>query len=48
MVASFHRPEDWDIKDFWMGACDKDGVSISPNKGTLSGWITAFCFWNHK
>ncbi|CAH0057145.1 unnamed protein product [Clonostachys solani] len=48
MVASFDRPDDQDIKDFWMQACHSAGASGSGGVTTLSGWLTAFCFWSEE
>jgi hypothetical protein len=45
MVASFDRPDDQGIKDFWMRACHAAGSEGSGGVESLSGWITAFCFW---
>ncbi|MCJ1326765.1 hypothetical protein MMC10_003430 [Thelotrema lepadinum] len=43
LVASFDRPEDREIVKFWNQIAHRNGGS-----GThyLSGWITAFAFWN--
>jgi hypothetical protein len=48
MIASFDRPDDQDIKDFWMRACHSAGASGSGGVTTLSGWLTAFCFWSEE
>lgn len=48
MIASFDRPEDPKIKEFWMQACHAAGYEGSGDIETLSGWITAFCFWDEK
>jgi hypothetical protein len=45
MVASFDRPEDADIRSFWTYAVHETGVATSGNILTLSGWLTAFCWW---
>jgi hypothetical protein len=47
MVQSFVRPDDPDIKDFWMRVCHEAGGEGS-GRGllSLSGWLTAFCFWD--
>ena len=49
MVASFDRPEDDDVKDFWMRAAHWAG-SEGSGRGvaSLSGWLTAFCFWDEE
>ncbi|KAH8898554.1 hypothetical protein GQ53DRAFT_635993 [Thozetella sp. PMI_491] len=47
MVRSFERPDDQDIKDFWMRVCHEAGSEGSGmGMHSLSGWITAFCFWD--
>jgi hypothetical protein len=45
MVASFDRPEDEQLKEFWMKACHSAGANESGEMVTLSGWLTAFCWW---
>ncbi|ROW04750.1 hypothetical protein VMCG_04838 [Cytospora schulzeri] len=45
MVASFDRPGDIQTKDFWMRACHTGGEQNSGGTITLSGWLTAFCWW---
>ncbi|PTB62137.1 hypothetical protein BBK36DRAFT_1185661 [Trichoderma citrinoviride] len=49
MVETFDRPDDEDVKDFWMRAVHEAGEEGS-GRGliSLSGWITAFCFWDEK
>ncbi|TFB01843.1 Uncharacterized protein CCMA1212_006320 [Trichoderma ghanense] len=49
MVETFDRPDDEDVKGFWMRAVHEAGVEGS-GRGliSLSGWITAFCFWDEK
>ncbi|KAL6861957.1 hypothetical protein J3F83DRAFT_746284 [Trichoderma novae-zelandiae] len=49
MIETFDRPNDADVKDFWMRAMHKAGQQGS-GRGliSLSGWITAFCFWDEK
>jgi hypothetical protein len=47
MVASFDSPDSLDIKDFWLRACHEAGKSFY-DISTLSGWITAFCFWDEE
>ncbi|PWW75928.1 hypothetical protein C7212DRAFT_280489 [Tuber magnatum] len=46
MIASFTQPTSPDIKNFWLRACHAAGQDGSNNMCTLSGWITAFCFFN--
>jgi hypothetical protein len=45
MVASFDRPEDEQVKEFWMKASHSAGADGSGEPRTLSGWLTAFCWW---
>ncbi|KAF6785753.1 hypothetical protein CSOJ01_15533 [Colletotrichum sojae] len=44
MVASFDRPDDEDVKDFWMRAVHY-GRRMSGEPRKLSGWLTAFSWW---
>ena len=46
MVHTFDDPESLKVKNFWMRAAFEAG-SEGSGRGvtTLSGWITAFCFW---
>lgn len=46
MVQSFETPNSRKTTEFWMRACYKAGSDGSGNIATLSGWITAFCFWD--
>ncbi|PWW76355.1 hypothetical protein C7212DRAFT_317629 [Tuber magnatum] len=45
MIASFAQPTSPDIKNFWLRACHSIGQGGSAGPRTLSGWITAFCFF---
>jgi len=45
MIASFTQPTSPDIKNFWLRACHAAGADGSGSVRTLSGWITAFCFF---
>jgi hypothetical protein len=45
MILSFDQPEDQGTKNFWMQACHLVGSNGPNSQGTLSGWLTAFCFW---
>jgi len=45
MIASFTQPTSPDIKNFWLRACHAAGIGGSGGVRTLSGWITAFCFF---
>lgn len=46
MIESFDRPDSQQVKDFWLRACHSAGQDGSWDYETLSGWITAFCFWS--
>ncbi|MCJ1468419.1 hypothetical protein MMC07_007047 [Pseudocyphellaria aurata] len=46
MITSFDRPDSQLTKDFWLRTCHSAGGSMSP--ATLSGWLTAFCFWDES
>ncbi|KAH8587431.1 hypothetical protein B0O99DRAFT_556691 [Bisporella sp. PMI_857] len=47
MIATFEEPEAPYVKEFWMHAAYKAGEQGS-GRGhvTVSGWLTAFCFWD--
>ncbi|KAF6823038.1 hypothetical protein CPLU01_11662 [Colletotrichum plurivorum] len=45
MVASFDKPDDEDVKDFWMRAVHY-GRKMSGEPRKLSGWLTAFSWWD--
>ncbi|KAL7942066.1 hypothetical protein V8C42DRAFT_333487 [Trichoderma barbatum] len=49
MIETFDRPDDEATKDFWMKAVHRTGMAAS-GRGldTMSGWITAFCFWDDE
>lgn len=46
MIASFDQPNSPEVKNFWLKACYSAGQDGSGGVETLSGWITAFCFWS--
>ena len=48
MIASFTQPTSPDVKSFWLRACHAAGADGSGSVRTLSGWITAFCFFSEK
>ena len=43
-VRTFDEPEGAEVKSFWSRVADKRSYGSGPNY--LSGWITAFCFWD--
>jgi hypothetical protein len=45
MISSFDSADRPEIKEFWRKAYHFDGVDLGNDKETLTGWITAFCFW---
>ncbi|KAK4031179.1 hypothetical protein C8A01DRAFT_42333 [Parachaetomium inaequale] len=45
MVASFDSPDGADVKRFWNRAVHEAGGNMSGGIVTLSGWLTAFCWW---
>ncbi|KAK8078860.1 hypothetical protein PG994_002667 [Apiospora phragmitis] len=45
MVDSFDRPDDADVRDFWMRVCHSAGEGGTGEAVTLSGWLTAFAWW---
>lgn len=45
MVESFDRPADDNVREFWMRARHSAGSKMSGGVTTLSGWLTAFCWW---
>ncbi|KAK4178724.1 hypothetical protein QBC36DRAFT_344415 [Triangularia setosa] len=45
IVASFDRPDDEDIRQFWRRAVHENAGDTSGAIVTLSGWLTAFCWW---
>lgn len=44
MIKTFDEPDSSEVKDFWLRVCHTAGPEASGIQ-TLSGWITAFCFW---
>ena len=48
MIASFTQPTPPHVKSFWLRACHAAGANGSGSVRTLSGWITAFCFFDEK
>ncbi|KAM0251650.1 hypothetical protein ACHAQJ_008110 [Trichoderma viride] len=49
MIKTYDHPDDQATKDFWMKAVHQAGQEAS-GRGvdSLSGWITAFCFWDDQ
>ncbi|KAA8618295.1 hypothetical protein SMACR_11441, partial [Sordaria macrospora] len=45
MVASFDSPDGADVKDFWARTVHESPESRSGGIISLSGWLTAFCWW---
>jgi len=45
MVRTFDEPDSVEIKDFWLRVSHFQGPTASGTR-TLSGWITAFAFWD--
>ncbi|KAL7908032.1 hypothetical protein GGI35DRAFT_453182 [Trichoderma velutinum] len=48
MIETFDRPDEEATKDFWMKVVHRAGSEGSGGLDTLSGWITAFCFWDNE
>ncbi|PTB52524.1 hypothetical protein M431DRAFT_496852 [Trichoderma harzianum CBS 226.95] len=46
MVETFDKPDSQTTKDFWMRAVHHTGKDGSGTVKSLSGWITAFCYWD--
>lgn len=46
MVETFDQPDSQTTKDFWMRAVHHNGSDGSSTVRLLSGWITAFCYWD--
>nr|CEG05074.1 unnamed protein product [Fusarium clavum] len=45
MILSFEEPTSPEVKKFWNSIADMHEMSGAT---TLTGWITAFCFWNDE
>lgn len=45
MILSFKEPTNPEVKNFWNSIADMHEMSGAT---TLTGWITAFCFWNDE
>jgi hypothetical protein len=45
IIMAFDSPNSQKVKDFWLRACHSAGKDGYEDFETLSGWITAFCFW---
>lgn len=48
MLLSFDEPESPAVKEFWMNVRHAAGEDGSLDRCTMSGWITAFCFWTQE
>lgn len=48
MISSFDKPNSKSTKDFWLTLVHREGQAGSGDIETLSGWITAFCFWTDE
>lgn len=46
MVLSFESPESFEVIEFWNTIIHR--VSLSSGTDYLTGWLTAFCFWNEE
>ncbi|KAL7952534.1 hypothetical protein V8C34DRAFT_318952 [Trichoderma compactum] len=46
MVETFDKPDSQMTKDFWIRAVHHAGKDGSGTVKSLSGWITAFCYWD--
>ena len=46
IISSFDSPDLPQTKEFWGQACHFDGVNLGIDRETITGWITAFCFWS--
>lgn len=47
MISAFDNPNSEVVRDFWLHACHAAGQYGSGHGiRTLSGWLSAFCFWN--
>lgn len=44
MVLSFETPESFEVIEFWNTIIHR--VSLSSGTDYLTGWLTAFCFWD--
>jgi hypothetical protein len=44
-VATFERPEDKDLKTFWLNVAHATSMELSGQTDTFSDWITAFAYF---
>ncbi|KAF2420019.1 hypothetical protein EJ08DRAFT_673273 [Tothia fuscella] len=50
-ISSFDPLDSYEkeqLNEFWLRACHATGQDSSGDVETLSGWLTAFCFWDEK
>lgn len=45
-IDSFQHPNSEETKYFWLHAAKPAGQNGSMDTETISGWLTAFCFWD--
>jgi len=48
IISSIESPNLPQTKELWSLSCHFDGVDVGNDKETLTGWITAFCFWSNS
>lgn len=48
IINSFENPSSQEVRDFWLHACRAAGRNDSSETETLSGWLSAFCFWDEQ
>ena len=48
MISTFDAPDSEATKEFWLRVCHEVGVDGSLNYKTMSGWLTAFCYWDEE
>lgn len=48
IIMSFDYPDSQTVREFWLRACHSGGQHGYTTARYLSGWLTAFCFWDKK